>query len=339
MKLKINNVSFLFFNSFSLGLKLDAVASSFSFSVKFDPDNESHRDLFKPLSYNKVELFNDDNKLLLTGTIVNHSFTSSEVPHLVSVSGYSIGGILEDVNIPYTSYPLESLKRSLKDIAEKLLSLFNLNMIIDDSAKNDMNLIYDKTVASPGESIKSYLSKLAAQRNIVLSHNEKGDIVFFKPDFKSKARYFFNETNTISMKFSVKGQAFHSKIWVLRQPSKDNEGLTPVDTVENSLVNLFRPSAKVLSSGTDTDTAKAVKNALAGEMKNISLSILLSENLDVLPGNIIDVQNKELYLFNKTRFVVSGVSLKKTTESTSTTLSLVLPEAYTGNNPVKIFDI
>jgi len=338
MKLKINNKDFLFFNNFAIGLSLDTVASTFSFSVRFDPDNESHKVLFKPLSYNQVKLYTDDNKLLLTGVLVNHNFTSTGQPQLVKVSGYSLGGILEDVNIPYTDYPLESIKRSLKDIASKLLSSFNLTMVIDSSAERDMNLIYDKTVASPGESIKSYLSKLAAQRNIILSHNEKGDIVFTKPSFSGKPKFSFNKTNSISMSLSVKGQGLHSSIWVLRQPSKDNNGLTPVDKIDNNLVGVFRSGVKVLSSGTDTDTAKAVKNVLASEMKNIGLTINLKDDLGIFPGDIVDVENNELFLYKKTKFVVSKVSISKNVDKTPTSLSLVLPEVYTGNSPQKIFD-
>jgi len=312
MKLKINNNTVQFFSSFHLDLNFDAVASSFSFNVRFDPDNQIDTDLFKPLSFPRVEVWTDDDRLLLTGVIVNHNFTSSAIKNLVRISGYSLGGVLEDCNIPYTEYPLESLKRSLKDIASKLLGIFDLTMIIDKSAQRDMDLQYEKTIASPGESIKGYLAKLAAQRNIVLSHNSKGDIIFFKPSFSASPVFSFNSSNAVTMALAVKVQGFQSKLWVLRQPSKRNQGLTPVDVLNNPLIGAFRPGVKVLSSGTDTDTAKAVKNAMSAQIKNVSLTISLQDWFEVIPGDVINVKNDDLFLFEETKFVASRYLTSKT---------------------------
>lgn len=337
MRIKINNRDFLYFNNFVVKLKLDAVASSFSFVAVFNPDNEHHKKLFKPLSFNKIEIYRDDNTLLLTGVIVNFDFVSSNSPELVKVSGYSLGGILEDCGIPYTEYPLESLQRSLNDIAKKLLDIFQLKMVVDDSAKSEMDLIYEKSVASPSETAKNYLSKLTSQRNIVLSHNSKGDIVFTKPTFTKQSKYFFNAENTLKMSLSVKSQAIHSKIWVLRQPSAKNENLSPVDVIENTLVGAFKPDVKVLSSGTDVDTVKAVRNVLAAELKNISVGIEIDDWIDLTVGDTVDVQNKEIYLYKRTKFVVSSLSLFENENKKNMSITLTLPEAYTGNAVKQIF--
>jgi len=227
MKIRINNKTFFFFNNFSVKLILGSVASSFSFLARFNPNNLEHRILFKPLSFNKIEVFTDENRLLLTGIIVNHDFNSEKNPQLVKISGYSLGGVLEDNTIPLSLYPLESINRSLKDITERLLKAFNLKLLIDSSVLNEVNLIYKKTIASPTESIKNYISKLSSQRNIVLSHNEKGDIIFFRPNINLRPKILFNDKNTINISLLVKGQGLHSEISVLRQPSKDNNNLTP----------------------------------------------------------------------------------------------------------------
>ena len=99
MKIRINNKKYFSFNNFSVQLNLDAVASSFSFIAKFDPDNADHKILFKPYSFPKIEVFKSDDTLLLTGVIVTHEFNSTAKPDLVKVSGYSTGGILEDVRV------------------------------------------------------------------------------------------------------------------------------------------------------------------------------------------------------------------------------------------------
>lgn len=338
MKIKINNKIFFFFNKFSVKLNLDTVASSFSFVAKFNPENEDHKILFKPLSYPKIEIFKDDDTLLLTGYIINHIFNSNENPELVKLSGYSLGGVLEDCSIPYSEYPLESINRSLKDISEKLLNKFNLKLIIDENASKDANLIYKKTSASPSQSIKQYLSKLAAQRNIVISHNEKGDIIYFKPNILAYPKILLNKLNSIKMTLNVAGQRLHNEITVIRQSSTEYNNLTPVDTVKNPLINEFRPKVKILSSGTITDTKKAAENAIASENENIQLSIKIPIWEDLYPGDVIEVENDEIYLYKRTKFIIKSLTMNESNDSRTMDILAVLPETYTSGKTSKIFD-
>ena len=337
MKLKINNSDFLYFNDITLSLTLDAVASGFSFSADFNPDNLDHKELFRPLAFNVVQLYSDDDELLLTGPIVNHSHKSTGEPNLVTLSGYSRGGVLQDVNIPVSAYPLESINRSFKDIATRLLGLFELELIIDPSVVDDANAIYKKSMAEPGDDIAGYLSKLASQRNMVRGHDPEGNIVVFRPDFNAPPKMKITHENSIEMGWSVNGQAMFSDISVIRQPTKDNPNSTLVDTVKNPLVKSFRPKTSVLTSGTTTDTRKAANNKLAAQLDSLKLALTFESKLDLAPGEIIEVENPEMFLYNPTKFVASTVTFKETEDGDTTAISLVLPEAYTGGTPKDIF--
>jgi len=339
MKIKINNNFYDFFDDVVISKSLDKVASTFVFKSRFNPDNKLHQELFKPLSFNKVEIYDDNDKLLFTGFSINNTFTSKSVRELQSISGYSLPGILEDVTIPTDKYPLEKNNLSLNNIIKQLVGIFGIKHVIDPEVSRDINLIYETTVAQPSESIKSYISKLASQRNIIMSHNTKGELYFFRLNINSRARYFFNETNSLSMSLSVNGQGLHSNISVIRQPSFDNNDLTPEDKVSNSLVGKYKPYVKVLSSGTDTDTKKAANNILAGELKNISLTIEFDKYIELDLGDIVEVQNKEVYLYNRSRMVVSLITHSVSNESNKTTIGLVIPESFTGENPKNIFSI
>lgn len=318
-------------------MKLDSVASTFAFVARFNPDNEDHKLLFKPLSYHAIEIFKSDNTLLLTGTILIHEFNSNDAPELVKISGYSKCGILEDVNIPYSAYPLESNNRTLKEISERLFNLFSIKLIVDASVLNDVNLVYGKSIAEPTDSIKTYIAKLTAQRNILMSHNSKGNIVFFRPNTAKASSLFLNAENCTNMAFTTKGQSFHSEISILRQPSSDGKNLTPVDTIKNQLINSFRPKVKTLSSGTDTDTSKASQNELASELQNVELVITLPRVEELKPGDIVDVQNKEIYLYERTKFMINSIVINENESKTNMVLNLTLPEAFTGKQPKNIF--
>jgi len=340
MKIKIRGKFFKFFSSLSINYKLDSVGSTFSIKARFDPDNLEHRFIFKPLTYNLIEIYTDAGELLLTGYIVSHSFQSSKKDSLQVLSGYSKPGVLEDCSVPYSLYPLERSNVSLTELAESLVSEFGISVKVDSSVQTDMSLQYAKIAAEPTESIKAFISKLASQRNVTLSHTQDGKLLFFRPGDASSPKASFSTTNTISMALDVNGQGIHSKITVIGQPSKDNVSLAPVDEAVNPIVQLIsRRTVKTLSSGTETDTKKAVDNALSNELKNISF-VVTTNKIDVTLkcGDIVEVQNKYLSLYRKSRLMIASMLVLENNSSETMTLSLVLPETFNGEKPKNIFE-
>jgi len=336
-KILINGKNVNFFTAVNIDLSLDSIASTFSFKTRFNPENDDHKELFKPLQYHEVKIYNTGNKLILTGTILNTAFQSDSKNNLVAISGYSKSGVLEDVTIPVEHYPLESLNRSLKDIAQRLCGLYGIGLVVHSSVSDLAAQVFATTECSPTDTVKGYLSKLTSQKNIVLSHDAKGNVVMFKPNDEMKPRYFFNKDNVLSSGAAFNGQGMHSEINVVRQPSDDNEGSETADTIKNPLIPKYRPTTKTLSSGEDTDTANAANNELAAELKNITHSVkLLGYFDDIFPGDIINLHLHEVYSFAYSRYMVSTVSLSFDEKEDITTLGLVLPETYTGKLPKDI---
>lgn len=345
MKVKINGQFLDFFNEISIDTSLDAVASTFAFTCRFDPENIWHKKAFRPLSYPKIEFFTDDDRIISTGTIVKHEFASKQTPELLKCSGYSLGGVLEDCQTPYSLYPLESNNRTLKEIAERLLSYFGLKLVVYDIVSKECNEIIKKSVATPEDSISSYLSKVAAQKNVIMSHDVHGNIIFFRPDTAGKPKAFFNADNTMDMDIDYNGQGMHSIITNLRQPStkkstglfdEESESTSTVslaDSIKNTLVIANRPKVEILTSGTTTDTDKGVKNSLAAELKNITLSFGFKTLEPYSIGDIIEVQNPELFLYNRTRWLISGTTITEDQTGNTLNIKCVLPESFTGEAP------
>lgn len=350
------------FTAGSINLKLDSIASTFEFAARFSAQNKEHQELFKPLQYKDVEIYNSKDKLIFTGTILNHRFKSNSGRELVIISGYSKSGILEDVTIPLSAYPLESNNRSLKDIAVRLCGLFGIKVLISnqgktitdtiikdkptkvraksdyETIKSKSNILFGRTSAGPTETVKDYLSKLAGQKNIILSHNEKGEVLLFQPDLLQKPKYFFTKGNSISMSMDVNGQSMHSDINVVRQPSDENEGVSTVDSTKNTLIGKYRPTTKILSSGVDTETKDAAENELASELKNITATVELQGLFDeIYPGEIVNVHNHYIYNYAYNRWMVDSITLKFDEKSDTTILNLVPPESFSGNNPRNLF--
>ena len=339
MKIKIENKFFNHFSNLTLKFNLDTFASVFSFDARFDPDNVEHQKIFKPLTYPKIEIFSNDMDLLLTGNIVNNSFTSTKTPQLVSFSGYSKSGILEDVTIPDSVYPLEKNNQSLSEISAQLLKPFGISQVIESNVSNKMNLVYEKAVAQPSQSVASFLTQLASQRNIVIGHTKKGDVYYFKAFIGSKPVRSYDSSNLLSSKMAINGRSFHSDITVRRQPSDENEGVSTLDSVRNPNVRQIRSVCKVLSSGTDTSTIEAARNALAAELRGISLTLILPKiDFKLLCGQVIEFQNKELFIYKRQKFIVNEINYKEDSLGDTMSINCLTPEAFTGGTPTNIFD-
>jgi prophage tail gpP-like protein len=272
-ELLINNKRFSAFSSYSVSLKYNAVASSFSFT--------GLENFLPPfLSYPRCQIVKD-NEVIITGTVINQTKTESSSPTLLSLSGYSLPGILEDISIPLKLYPLQSDNRTLRDITERLLSPFNVDFIVEADAEKLVDKKYKKTTADKGQSIKAYINKLASQRDIVITHDSLGRVVFTKNTLKPQS---LKISNIVQQTLTLPGQALHSEISVVRQAS-DNPDQGEA-TVENNLVKQYRPKVKELSDGDIFDVQEAAKNELKSELLQIKLSIT-TKNF-IKPGNIIE---------------------------------------------------
>jgi len=338
---RIRNREVKFFSKFQLELKYDAIASTFGFDFFYNPKNQEHVELACIGHYHLCTL-EHNGQLVLSGIILSESFIDDSKKHLTTFSGYSLPGVLEDCNIPTSLYPLQSDGLSLKEIAQKLLKPFNLTMVIDSSVSSKMNEVYEKTTASEGQSIRQYLSELASQKNIVITHNEKGNVVFTQA--KTKGDPIIRFTGGVpftSMKLTYDGQPMHSEITVIRQASRGG-GNAGESTIKNPYVPfVYRPKVKTQSSGNDIDTESAARTALSEELKNMKLEIVTDrweiDGIIIKPNNIITVKNENVYLFKETRWFIESVKLIGDENKMQAVLTCVIPEVYNQDNPKYIY--
>jgi len=343
---KINGRSYENFQDLEISKTFDSAASTFSFNGKFDTNNAAHRRIFKPLTYNKVEIF-DDSTLLLTGTILSHRFSPSSNDELVPVSGYSLPGVLGDVSVPPEKYPLEVNQKSLIDITKNLIDKFNIGLVVDPSVSDDANKLYEKSTAKDKQSIGNYISQLASQRNIIVSHTPKGELLFTRPSKNTASIATYREgMPTLKFDLSVNGQGMHSQLTVQKQAAIGSD-LQGDETINNPLITAFRPRVIEQTKGDAGDTPNAARNAIAAELKNISLTIetdrwiwfdgRVISILDV--NNYIDVIAPRLYMANRVNWFVSGIIFEETAQGRKATINAVLPETFNGETPKNIFSL
>lgn len=341
---RIRNRKVEFFNSFQLSLRYDAIASAYSFSFFFNPENIQHKEM-SCIGHYHLCTVEHNNEILLTGYILSETFNNSSQKQLISFSGYSLPGVLEDCEIPPSLYPLESNNLSLREIAQRLLKPFGLKMIVDSSVAAKMDEVYEKTTAKESQTIKSYLQELASQKNILISHNEKGEVVFTSAKTSQKPILNFDVVNGgipfTSMALQFNGQGMHSEITAIKQPSEDG-GNAGESTVKNPYVPfVYRPKVVVQNSGDDIDTEQAAKNARATELKNLKLTIVTDRwelnGKMIKPNNLITVVNPEVYLYQKSTWFIEQIDFVGDQEKTVATLTCCIPEVYNLQEPKYLF--
>lgn len=329
---RIRNRKVEFFNKFELDMKYDSIASSFGFDFYYDPENPEHVEL-ACIGHYHLATIEHEGELLLSGFILSEQFTDSSTKSLTKFTGYSYPGVLEDCQIPTSLYPLQSDGLTLKQIVDKLIAPFGLTYVIDSSVSSRMNEVFIKTTANEKQSVKGYLSELASQKNIVISHNEKGQIVF--TEAKTKRNPVINFDGGIpfdTMSLTFNGQPMHSHITVIREAGKDG-GNAGESTIRNPYVPfVYRPKTIIQSSGDDIDTSKAARTALSDELKSLKLTITVDRwdinGKIIKPNNIINVKNKNLYLFNDSKWFIESVKLTGDNQKKTAVLTCVLPEVY-----------
>lgn len=331
------------FNQFSFELRYDSLASTFNFLFYFNPLNEAHRELACVSHYHEA-IVEFEGETVVTGYVITQKFRNEATKKLSEIAGYARPGILEDSSMPIDLYPLQYNGLTLSQIAKRLSERFRLEMVVDPLVQKEMDKVYPEITASPTQSVKDFLSELAVQRNIIITHDEFGRILFTraKADMVPSI-YLDQDIPGVAMELTFNGQAIHSHITVMKQADSDggNAGQFTIRNPYVPIARIQRPTTIVQTSGDDNDTEAAAKAALAAELKNIKLVI----NTDrwkvngklIRPNTVVAVKNMEVFLFRETHWFVEAVSYQGDESKTTATLTCVPVEVYNGKSPKNIF--
>lgn len=364
---RIRNRRVDYFNSFNISLRFDSLASTFSFDFFYDPDVIEQKEMACVGHYHLCKLTHNG-ELLLTGQILSERFSDKPIRQLVPIGGYSLPGILMDCQIPTNdaidkavangnlklapglpakpyAYPLQTDGLSLRQIAEKLIAPFNLSMVVDPSVSAKMDEPFEESSAKPRDTVGRYLIELAGQKNITLSHNEFGQLLFTSIPPYIKPVMEFNVPKGglpgVAMDLHFNGQTMHSQITVMKQAGVDEDNAGEFTVTNPYVPFVFRPRTIIQSSGTDIDTELAAKNALADELRGLAVTVQIDRwdinNKVIKPKSTITIINPDIYIFKKTDFFIESVDYKGNEKEMTATLHCVLKSCYDLTDPKYIF--
>ena len=348
--IKIQGKDYSQFDQLTVTRSFNSLASTFSFDANFNIEDPDQRLLFRPYGFRKCEIFADGN-LELTGVILTQKFLDDPKARLTKVSGYSVTGVLQDCQIPTSAYPLQTDNESLNNIAKRLVSKFGLKLISEDPAGRE---IIEKSTAKSSETVLTYLSSIAAQKNLVLTHDNEGRVVLAKVNANAKPIASLREGVGVRMSLECNGQKMHDTATALRQASLDDSNagefternpfvsnFKTTVSPDNPSVSNFRPTVKELNSGSSSSLSEAARNILSNEYRGIKLIIELDSwyigTIFVKVGQIVGIQNPRLYLDNETPFFFEKVEYSGDPKNQLAVISAVIPEVYNGGKPSNIF--
>ena len=330
---KPNDVKF--FDNFSVTIRFDSLASTFGFQFFFDPSNELHREMLGITKYNKCEIYYGD-KLFLTGVMINYSLVSESGSKVVKIGGYSLPGVLADCSIPESVFPLQFDKLSLNQIADKLLQPFGIEKKVNENVLDDMEKTFKTTTTNPGVTVADFLIELATQKDIVLTHDETGAVVFARANPQQTALLFFDtekdQIDGFNFELDIDGQGLFSETTIVRQASVKHKNAGQSSTESIYVVDTYRPSVKTQTSGDDNDTQKASEREAQKQLKSITMTVETNKVMidgDIWrPNKTISVRSPELGLYKNTQWFIESVSYNFSSESDLVTLNCVLPGVY-----------
>jgi len=352
MIIKVKNIRIEKYNDLKISLKHDALASTFSVNIFVDNNNKH---LFKPLSYNEIiiertiEGRGSEPFRVFTGIILNHTITVQPVKSWLKISGYSLPGILEDCQIPPTdAHQFDGLR--VVDIIRKVIRPFRLNLLDLDRAQTLVDEPLSSVNAEIGESVKSFITKIAERRNYILTHNRHGYILLRK-----SADFFQTWTNRVNIfdgkyleaKLTVSGQKIHTNSYVVGQENTELDISSKISESKNQIVDfetdeIYRP---IVNKSDTNDYYKATPEyeeyypsswELKKELKNIVLNIKLSRitvGLGIFKDDLMlpfqpIVVTKEEFGMTNVDFVVRSVDYLINKKQETCTISCVLAECF-----------
>jgi prophage tail gpP-like protein len=331
----IDGQLFSFWTDYSITFEIDTF-DTFSFSAPFDSDLKIYRDVFRPFNYKPIAIYYGQD-LIFTGTLLADESTLEPEEKSISITGYSKPGILSDCHMPISSFPLEFNNQNLKQIALIVCKPYGITPVFLSSVGNP----FEKVSIDLETDIFSFLSDLAEQRDLLISNNEKGELVFYKTQTKnSVASFKQGELPLISCNPSFDSQSFYSHITGVTQTTEEKKSVSY--TYENKyLINQgIMRCYNFTAEDTKDSEIKQATLARAGRMFGESVSYELriaghrDKNGELLKKNtIVSVFARGAMIYRETDFLIKSLTMTRDDGGNATEMELVLPGAYSGQIP------
>ena len=312
--------------------------STVSFAAPFEPERTEFRDTFQPFTYKSLVVLVDD-ELLFTGTLVDVSPSTVPDSRTVQCQGYARPGVLLDCSAPRSAWPLELNGLKLSEIATRLLDPFEINVRLDA----DEGAVFRRVALRPGDTIHGFLSTLAKQRGLILSNTAGGALRIFQSSSNGNpvARFIEGQPPLMAVAASFSPQAYFSEI-TGQARARAGRGGSGFTVQNEQLADVIRPHTFTLEDTDDADAPTATEAKLGRMFGNV-LSVVLElptwrDSTGTLwsPDTTVMLEAPGAMIYRETEFLIRSVTLRQDAAKLSSALQIVLPGAFSGEQPEEL---
>lgn len=299
----------------------------------FEPENKQFREMFKPFSYQSIEVF-IGNDLVFSGTQMGvNPFVTPEA-RTVTLSAYSRCAVINDTCVPISAYPIEVRGFKLDRIAKSVTETFPFDVVVDA----DVGASFKVATIKPEKRIAPYLLELAKQRDIVLTNNLEGNLLLTKANESESVAYLKDDQPPLlSVVPSFSEQKYFSDYTAIL-PVIIRQNPTSYTAKNRKLTNSLRVDNYMATDSFNGDEKTvAVSRRARGLANSIRYSCELATLRDPQGGlyavnTFVNIQAPTAMVYRDTKMFVRGVTMSLTPNSRTCALELTLPEAYNGED-------
>ena len=338
VSLVIDGVLFKFWQNCSITFPIDSFRT-FSLSCPFQHMDENWKTIFQPFKYQECVLYIGGVKVI-TSSMIKQTRNSKSNSCTITVEGYSKPGVLNDVSISSSAWPLSFNGLDLKQISEKLCKPLGINVVFE-SDQGSAFKNSDKIEVDPEKKIFDLLIDLATQRNLIISDDENGNLVFKKSTIERATYSLIDGQYPVeSCDITFDGQPRYSDITVLNSNRKSGSGSKYIISDNELKRNGINRQMVVKQDDIDTGGIKQAAQSQWGR----TLSASVNGSIDIIgwrtpekklfyPNTQFIFDSPQCGIYRSTEFLIKNVQYTKNPGSITANLSIILPESYGDTQP------
>ncbi len=352
--LQIDGMPLEHFEEVTLDLSVDSF-SQCSFTCPWEPDRRHFRSLFRPFTYRSVVAFIGELQVF-TGTLVGIEPDVDDKKNSLTLTAYAKPGVLQDCNLPISSFPAEFAGMTLGDIAGAVCDPFKIKTIVNDdgaafrarqrrgkSGRRLKQTPLDKVALESTEQVLDFLVKLAKQRGLVITDDYEGSLVLHQsaPVGNPVATFREGEPPLLSITPQFSPQEYYSEFTGVAPARGGRKG--DKYTLPNPfLTDVLRPltfEAEDVEGAELPDQVADKRGRTLGNMASFDIEVpTFFDPRDFLfePNTTVKLLAPGAMVYTEYEFLVRSVSYNQTQNESKATMNLVIPGAFSGEIPDRL---
>lgn len=333
-----------FWDELEVHQSIDDFATA-GFSAPFEPERLAFRSTFRPFSFKPVAI-TIGGAPVFTGTMVDVTPRLEAGRRSADISAYSKPGVLADCNVPVSLVPFEANGLTLRQIATRMVEPFGIAVAVTMAEGSKFKRVNTKKKkldhrGDLNEKVKDFLAELARQHGAVLSSTPAGSLLIHQSVKAGNpvARLEEGKPPLVSVVPTFSPQSYYSEITGFTTAKRGRIGTKYTQRNERLSGGALRSMSFQLDDIEKGDAPAAVR-AKVGRMFANMVSYVLNvptwrdpSGKLWTPNTTLTVTAPSAMIYQQTELLIRDVYLKQSAGEQTASLGVVLPGAFSGEQP------